>query len=291
MKSTINNNQVKMTKNERENYIFNSIMEKYNFDGSNIDIIDQIQLLQIIKPNMHKNGKIENISSFDSAVLTCSFCQKMHSNFQDNPLIICNYCYAKKDAESFKGKNVRLNHDLKRRIFSSVVFNESVLSSLMLVGLYRFNEDGDIENDIHAENYIKIAKCNPYAKFGFWCKNVIPVQRAIEKLGKPENCTLIYSSPLINDFSDYIPKYFDYKFVVYTPKYINLAMNLNKSECNGKKCVDCGYKCYLNSHDYRIIAEKLRFTKKEEQLIDIIDQYTFNNLKKQFNDNLSVAGN
>lgn len=56
MKNTINNNQVKMTKNEQENYIFNSIMEKYNFDGSNIDLIDQIQLLQIIKPNMHKSG-------------------------------------------------------------------------------------------------------------------------------------------------------------------------------------------------------------------------------------------
>lgn len=291
MKSTINTNTVKMSKNEKENYIFNSIMEKYNFDGSNIDLMDQIQLLQIIKPNMHKSGKIENISSFDSAVLTCTFCQKMHSQFHNNPLIVCNYCYAKKDAESFKGKNVRLNHDLKRRIFSTVVFSEKALSSLMLVGLYRFNEDGDIENDIHAENYIKIAKCNPYAHFGFWAKNVKPVQNAIEKYGKPSNCTFIYSSPLINDFSDYIPKYFDYKFVVYTPKYISLAMSLNKSECNGKKCVDCGYKCYLNNHDFRIIAEKLRFSKNEQELIDLIDKYTYESLKKQFKENFVIAAN
>ena len=74
------NTTVKMTKNERENFIFDSIMAKYNNDGSNIDLIDQIQLLDIIRPNMHKSGKIENISSFDSAVLTCSFCQKMHEN-------------------------------------------------------------------------------------------------------------------------------------------------------------------------------------------------------------------
>lgn len=285
------NTNIKMTKNERENYIFDSIMSKYNNDGSTIDIIDQIQLLDIIRPNMHKSGKIENISSFDSAVLTCTFCQKMHENGKNDPRIVCNYCYAKKDAESFKGKNVRLNHDLKRRIFSTVVFSEQVLSSLMLVGLYRFNEDGDIENQIHADNYIKIAKCNPLAHFGFWAKNVKPVQNAIKKFGKPKNCTFIYSSPLINDFTDYIPKYFDYKFVVYTPKYINLAMRMQKSECNGKKCVDCGYKCYLNNHDFRIIAEKLRFTKNEQALIDLIDKYTFESLKKQFKDNFTMAAN
>lgn len=64
------NTNIKMTKNERENFIFDSIMSKYNHDGSSIDLIDQLQLLDIVRPNLHKSGKIENISSFDSAVLT-----------------------------------------------------------------------------------------------------------------------------------------------------------------------------------------------------------------------------
>ena len=98
------NATVKMSKNERENFIFNSIMSKYNNDGSNIGLIDQLQLLDIVRPNMHKSGKIENISSFDSAVLTCTFCQKMHENGKHDPRIVCNYCYAKRMRKALKEK-------------------------------------------------------------------------------------------------------------------------------------------------------------------------------------------
>ena len=55
--------------------------------------------------------------------------------------------------------------------------------------------------------------------------------------------------------------YFNFVFVVYlTKESIENALKDKKcGECNGKKCRECGYKCYLNGWKYgQDIAELLR---------------------------------
>ena len=68
--------------------------------------------------------------------------------------------------------------------------------------------------------------------------------RACDDLGKPENVTLIQSSIYINKPTK-LQKYFDYTFTVYaTEEDLQKALSNGGCECNGKKCKECGWKCY-----------------------------------------------
>lgn len=50
----------------------------------------------------------------------------------------------------------------------------------------------------------------------------------------------------------------DYSFTVYRPSELKAALNAGAGICNGRKCRDCGYKCYNKGHEGANIAEKLR---------------------------------
>lgn len=82
---------------------------------------------------------------------------------------------------------------------------------------------------------------------------------AIEKYGKPENAVMIQSSPFV-DKAVKLARYFDYTFTVYSDKEkIENALANGACECNGKKCADCGYKCYMKAWEENAnIAEFLR---------------------------------
>ena len=92
---------------------------------------------------------------------------------------------------------------------------------------------------------------------------------------KPANLTIILSSILINRPAVNVPDCIDAVFTVYTPARIAAAIASGERACNGKKCIDCNYSCYLNTARGNsgpvYIAEKLRgASAKTLQLIDSI---------------------
>ena len=107
---------------------------------------------------------------------------------------------------------------------------------------------------------------NNYAKCALWAKHTVPVIQACKTYGKPENLTLIYSSPIIG-LIPRLPEYFDYVFVVFPDKETTKAAIENGAcECNGKKCRECGYKCY--KHEWAngsVIAELLKGVNANER--------------------------
>jgi len=144
-----------------------------------------------------------------------------------------------------KGRNVLNRHTLNMIILSAVEFTDQELSTLNIIGLCRFNSSGDIQSNTMALNYFRIAANNPHCKFALWVKNVAAVKHAMAVCGKPENLTLIFSNPIING-RPILPGGFDYTFSVYTPGKIDSVLSTGDyMECNGKKCKECGYKCYL----------------------------------------------
>lgn len=259
-----------MGKFENDKAIVESILAKQERTHE-----DRMILLSIYNVSYHDSGKIEGMYSCDSSCNNCSFCQKVRENGKDNPALICNYCYD--DAQEKRWIAVKNRHGLNLLIMSSERYTVDELATLKIENLLRENSSGDIENDIMAENYINIGYSHPNVDIGLFAKNVAPVIRATDKLGKPENMKYIQSSLLIG-----VPakraKYFDYVFTVYaTEEELQKALKDGACECNGKKCKDCGYMCYVKN-GWAIgsnIAEYLRL-RSEKQRTELLEKLGLN---------------
>lgn len=239
---------------DRDFYIVKSILDKKPED---INTSDKIQLCLIYSVAFHESGKIEGISSADSTATNCTFCQAMRKAASGDENHICNHCYDVKQ-ENFKSVHVLNRHTLNLLIMSSIEFSESELCCVSgITNLFRINSSGDIENVTHAINMLRLIKVNIHASTALWSKNKAAIKAALKKVKKPSNCVLIQSDPVINGNTEKDPD-FDYIFRVCTKDKIDAAIKSGMSECNGKKCVDCGFKCYYGTHSSDEIVEVLR---------------------------------
>jgi len=256
----------KMGKFEREEAVVMEILAK---GKENIDHYDRLTLLAIYQVPFHDSGKIEDLFSCDSSCNHCGFCKRIRENTEKNPAVICNYCYDNEQEQRWK--TVMNRHGLQLLIMSSVEFTREELATLRIFNICRFNSSGDIENVTMAKNYLNIAFSHPGVKFALWAKNVSPVIKATDEIGKPENCIYIQSSIIIG-----IParkaKYFDYVFTVYPDENtLQEALANGAMECNGKKCKDCKFKCYTGAWLAGAnIAELLRLPKNKEASRSVI---------------------
>lgn len=222
---------------------------------------DRLELLSIYQSSWHDDGKIEDFTSCDSSCNGCRFCDKMREAGKNDPTIICNYCYDA--AQEERWITVRNRHGLNLLIMSATDYIEDELRIIKTTKFNRFNSSGETPNDIYARNCFRIANVNPLGHFGYWAKNTTPVQQAIEDLGKPKNTVLIQSSVHIGK-PDKLRDGFQYVFTVYPDEASTLAaIASGASPCNGRKCIDCGRKCYIGGHKSENIAELLRVSKKK----------------------------
>ena len=246
-----------------------TVMEIFDKGIENLTHTDRVALLRVYRPAWHDGGKIEGITSYDSSATACAFCQKCRHAAEGNPEHICGACYDYAQEHSFKGVNVRNRHSLNMLIMQTVEFTREELELLECSKIDRINSSGDTPNVIYAVNMLNIAWVNQNAHFAYWAKNVVAVQKAVEKVGKPQNMTLVQSSCRLNKAVK-LAKYFDLVFTVYTNKdAVAEAVANGSGECNGKKCRECGYKCYLNGwQNGQNVAEYLRVNKAQRAEIE-----------------------
>ena len=224
---------------------------------------DRLMLIMIYQTSFHDSGKIEGIMSADSSCHGCEFCRNARKAAETDPTLICKYCY---DEKQENDRVHTLNrHQLNMLIMSSVLFTEEELSLVPVSVINRINSSGDVPSRIYALNITTMIALHKNVKFSWWAKNARPVIEAMEELGKPDNLILIYSGIVINRIPK-LPKYFDYGFIVAVDKASvkRLLALPNTGECNGKKCKECGFKCYTGAwKDGTIIVEYLRGINKE----------------------------
>lgn len=244
----------KLGKFERDQQTVDAILAK---GTENLTHFDRIALLAVYQTSYHDSGKIEGVTSCDSSCHGCTFCEKMRKAAESDPSIICGECYDAKQ-EDYR-TSVKNRHMLNLRIMSSVLFEVEELAILPTTAITRINSSGDIENVTHAQNMIRFAKAHPHSKVAIWAKNYDTVTKAFDLEGKPENVLYIASSYRI-DKPVTLPQWADNTFTVYsTPEKVLDALEAGAGECNGKKCRECGYKCYLGGWTHgQDIAELLR---------------------------------
>ena len=241
---------------EKDIAIVKSIFDK---GLENITHNDRLILLSVYNIAYHESGKIEGIFSLDSSATNCSFCVKMREYAAKHPEknIICGSCY------DFRQEQYKLQalarHTLNMLIMETIEFTIEELATLAVYGLVRINSSGDSTNNIYAGNMIKFSISHPQCNIAIWSKNTGSYINACNQYGKPDNVTLIQSSVYV-DKATKPAKYFDFVFTVYfNENKVNEAIAAGACECNGKKCRDCGYKCYLHGWSGSAnIAELLR---------------------------------
>lgn len=230
--------------------------------GANLTHEERMTLISIVVANYHEDGKIAGCHSVDSSCAGCGFCQKMRAAAEENPTIICAYCY---DAAQERYKiNAKERHCLNMAIFGTVLFTPEELAFVPSGIFDRINSSGDCPNPCYAMNAVNYAYAHKESQVAIWGKNIPDIEYAFDTLGKPENMRFIQSSIFINRKAER-SKWANNTFTVYlTPEDIAEALANGSVECNGKKCRDCGYMCYRKDGwpEGADIAELFRGSKK-----------------------------
>lgn len=185
-----------------------------------------------------RSGKMAQIDSINTSTLQNDYCSKM----RENSASICKSCYS----ATYSKMRLSLENKL---VYNSQLLSENVLIDYQVPRInsfyFRFNSFGELINEIHFINLVKICELNPQTSFSLWTKKISLVQRLLDLqvIKKPANLILIASSPALN-CQVKLPRHFDKVFSVYTRKGASQkAIFVN---CGGAKCIDC-LTCYTKS--------------------------------------------
>ncbi len=182
-------------------------------------------------------GKMTGIPSISTTCRLNPHCLKRAKDTNS----ICHKCYAVR----LTGLRANLENALERNTF---LLTQSVLSWDDLPKVYgrffRLESFGDLINENHFINFIRIAQKNPETQFALWTKNMWIVDSVINSgYTKPENMNIVYSSHDINKKED-LPVNADKVFTVYNKEYATtsgVAVN-----CGKRKCIECRL-CYTKN--------------------------------------------
>lgn len=176
-------------------------------------------------------GKMLGIVSINSSTLSNPFCQKMH----ENQALICARCYANQFEKAYS--SLRGYLESNSHILSSAPLSDEDIP-IIYQDVCRIHSFGELMNQTHFDNIVRIAIKNSHCLFTLWTKrlNLISPNR-------PSNLNVIYSNPKLDSPISTVPSGVDGIFNVVTAEYA-IAHNI-KSNCPGH-CRMC-MKCYRSS--------------------------------------------
>lgn len=190
------------------------------------------------------SGKLEGFHSLNTDSIDNKFCRAFSSHKNS----ICSKCYSRKQLGSYR-KNSRPSFLENGRILSERLLEDREIPYIA-DKVFRFHSHGELINDIHFQNLVKICQLNPGTTFTLWTKVPQVVIEVLDEIGKPENLILILSDMYLDRVGALppVPRYFDKTFSVWTEKGAeNGDITIN---CK-KKCRDCML-CYQKNNVNRI---------------------------------------
>ena len=205
-------------------------------------------MLQQVKVS-NMQGKLETFQAVSTNTRTNDFCVKMKN--VNKPDWICKVCYSHKtlDVGMYPSLEPALQHN-------SDVLSSAPLQPEQLLKLFkkkteyvRFSAHGDLLNEIHLDNLMKIVAAYPDIFFALWSKRVTIVRPYFKKHKIPANLQLVWSNPVVNKVVDIPPAPFHRVFN-------NVSHKGYQENCTGQKCKDC-LLCYTDS-GVTTIVEKVK---------------------------------
>jgi hypothetical protein len=172
-------------------------------------------------------GKMAGMTSLNTHVLNNPFCQR-----QVKANIICSQCYAKAIVHQYSDCDFKSWID-NGKLLSERLLKYSEIPNFRNKEVMRFHSFGELFNEIHLRNFIRIARNNSGIMFALWSKRADLIRDCKEPV--PFNMILVYSTPRINGKAR-LPKGYHKVFTVFNAKYaMKNSIDINCSA----KCIDC----------------------------------------------------
>jgi len=185
-------------------------------------------------------GKMQKMWSLNTSPSTNKFCLSM----RQNPNYICSKCYSKASEHRWKSARSAWSHN--SAVLSSKLLADNEVPDLSKYkncpDIFRMQAHGDLVNDIHYRNLIKIAEKNSDIMFALWTKNLVIVRMV--GLIQLDNLINVFSTFELNNPHPYLPIGFDKVFSVYTKEFAE-ENNININ-CGAKECFSCRL-CYTKN--------------------------------------------
>ena len=194
-------------------------------------------------------GKLEGLRAISTNTATNAFCIEKHES--DNTGDICTKCYSHAMLRTYR-KNMAPALQRNSDYLSSA---EIPMAHIPFVAdaYLRINAHGELINDTHFRNILRIAERNPQTNVALWTKRTDIVRRVLGQwLAKPLNLILIYSNPKIGHIMSKPPRGFDRSF-----NNVPSDMAPERQNCTGQKCKDCML-CYTIGNGVDTIIEKVK---------------------------------
>ena len=176
-------------------------------------------------------GKLARMCSLNTNTASNPFCEAMHNS--PDKRVICRTCYSLKALKTYR-KNCAIawQHNSDQLEFELQDWQLPRLNELY----FRFDSHGELLNETHFLNLLRICEVNPKTTFALYTKRHKLVIRALKKHSLPDNLILVYSNPFKDRITGHKPKYFHKVFNVTTQKHTG-------DNCTGRICTEC-LQCY-----------------------------------------------
>jgi len=184
---------------------------------------------------------MEGINSINVSSLENPFCVVMSQNKD----FVCSKCYSNRYSKLRPPLEVCLiNNTNALTVELLMVEDIPVINALY----FRFNSYGELYNEMHFRNLLRICRKNPKTTFALWTKRKFIICNYNYNL-LPKNLILVYSEPRINNVKFELEFPFDKTFTVVDKTYIG------DKNCSGH-CLNC-LKCY-QTNDCLHIIERMK---------------------------------
>lgn len=201
------------------------LLNNKKVDGYNLHISDgtaKMEFIRSLSTYQYVNENCKNFSKIDGS--------------------ICQRCYARKyiklytlDAYLIKNSLLLAYSDLSKKQLDAIGLYNTMF--------FRFESFGDLLNERHLKNLLKICKYYKRTNFALFTKNIKVVKNVFETNKQPKNLFMIFSSLMLNVQTNNFIKVNNMRiFTVYDKAHIE-SVDFN---CE-KKCITC-LKCYTKQN-------------------------------------------
>ena len=201
----------------------------------------------LLKVSTGLRGKMAGMTVITSACTTNPHCEKL-AQIKGS---ICEHCYAMRGLSYMRGP--REAYVKNGELLSAGIIPTRELPFINAT-YCRLESHGDIINETHLENYMRICRHNPQTTFVLWTKMYNLVYNYFKNHKAPKNFVLVISSLKVNQpMGEMLTRFKELGlkrvklFTVYDKPYLKEHPEV-PIQCHGKNCLKC-LCCYASKEE------------------------------------------
>ena len=194
------------------------------------------------------SGKLTGIPAYNTNTKSNEFCMR-----QKNTDTICGQCYSHKMLDTYRKSCIPAWQRNSDQFADWIEWDDLPRDNDLFV---RLNGHGELINDTHFVNIIRLARKNPRTTYALWTKRASITRKFTKPYNGndfgdiPDNLILVFSNPSVDNVID-VPRGFHKVFN-------NVSKGSTEPQnCTGKKCMEC-LACYRKDSGTDVIVEMVK---------------------------------